>query len=162
MANDVLVPEIMSPEGMEVIEAYFESGSDIGQAARSLGMTEFAFREVFNRREVKSYVDSIFLESGFRNRDKLFGVLDEVIKLKLEELQDTGMGSSLDIMDILFKAHKMKMEEMKMMIELEKAKAANAPTNQTNIQNNIQLPGGNDSKYTELMSVLMTGGGKKK
>ncbi|UJD21403.1 terminase small subunit [Salmonella phage vB_STy-RN29] len=160
MANDVLVPDLMSPEGMDVIEAYLQCGSDVHMAARSLGMSEIAFRDIMNRGEVKNYLNDIFMESGFRNRDKLFGVLDEVIKRKLEELEETGMGSDQDIMDILWKAHKMKMEEMKMMVELEKARAATrAPTNQTNIQNNI-IAGSGDQNYMDLITSLATGGRK--
>lgn len=160
MANDVLVPDLMSPEGMDVIEAYLQCGSDVPTAARSLGMSEIAFRDIMNRSEVKNYLNDIFMESGFRNRDRLFGVLDEVIKRKLEELEETGMGSDQDIMDILWKAHKMKMEEMKMMVELEKAKAAvRAPANQTNIQNNI-IAGAGDQNYMDLITSLATGGKK--
>ncbi|QIN92792.1 terminase small subunit [Phage NBSal003] len=160
MANDVLVPDLMSPEGMDVIEAYLQCGSDVPSAARSLGMSEIAFRDIMNRSEVKNYLNDIFMESGFRNRDRLFGVLDEVIKRKLEELEETGMGSDQDIMDILWKAHKMKMEEMKMMVELEKAKAAiRAPANQTNIQNNI-IAGAGDQNYMDLITSLATGGKK--
>ncbi|BEU75640.1 hypothetical protein NGA1_0230 [Escherichia coli phage NG_A1] len=160
MANDVLVPDLMSPEGMDVIEAYLQCGSDAPAAARSLGMSEIAFRDIMNRSEVKNYLNDIFMESGFRNRDRLFGVLDEVIKRKLEELEETGMGSDQDIMDILWKAHKMKMEEMKMMVELEKAKAAaRAPANQTNIQNNI-IAGAGDQNYMDLITSLATGGKK--
>ena len=151
MANDVLVPDLMSPEGMDVIEAYLQCGSDVPSAARSLGMSEIAFRDIMNRSEVKNYLNDIFMESGFRNRDRLFGVLDEVIKRKLEDQ---------DIMDILWKAHKMKMEEMKMMVELEKAKAAvRAPANQTNIQNNI-IAGAGDQNYMDLITSLTTGGKK--
>lgn len=160
MANDVLVPDLMSPEGMDVIEAYLQCGSDVPSAARSLGMSEIAFRDIMNRSEVKSYLNDIFMESGFRNRDRLFGVLDEVIKRKLEELEETGMGSDQDIMDILWKAHKMKMEEMKMMVELEKVKAAaRTPANQTNIQNNI-IAGAGDQNYMDLITSLATGGKK--
>ncbi|EMF5534011.1 hypothetical protein V3921_004279 [Salmonella enterica] len=160
MANDVLVPDLMSPEGMDVIEAYLQCGSDVPSAARSLGMSEIAFRDIMNRSEVKNYLNDIFMESGFRNRDRLFGVLDEVIKRKLEELEETGMGSDQDIMDILWKAHKMKMEEMKMMVELEKAKAAvRTPANQTNIQNNI-IAGAGDQNYMDLITSLATGGKK--
>ncbi len=160
MANDVLVPDLMSPEGMDVIEAYLQCGSDVPSAARSLGMSEIAFRDIMNRSEVKNYLNDIFMESGFRNRDRLFGVLDKVIKRKLEELEETGMGSDQDIMDILWKAHKMKMEEMKMMVELEKAKAAvRAPANQTNIQNNI-IAGAGDQNYMDLITSLATGGKK--
>ncbi|AAS77195.1 hypothetical protein ACR3GG_000018 [Shigella sonnei] len=160
MANDVLVPDLMSPEGMDVIEAYLQCGSDVPSAARSLGMSEIAFRDIMNRSEVKNYLNDIFMESGFRNRDRLFGVLDEVIKRKLEELEETGMGSDQDIMDILWKAHKMKMEEMKMMVELEKVKAAaRTPANQTNIQNNI-IAGAGDQNYMDLITSLATGGKK--
>ncbi|VUF55708.1 putative terminase small subunit [Escherichia phage T5_ev212] len=160
MANDVLVPDLMSPEGMDVIEAYLQCGSDVPSAARSLGMSETAFRDIMNRSEVKNYLNDIFMESGFRNRDRLFGVLDEVIKRKLEELEETGMGSDQDIMDILWKAHKMKMEEMKMMVELEKVKAAaRTPANQTNIQNNI-IAGAGDQNYMDLITSLATGGKK--
>lgn len=158
MANDVLVPDLMSPEGMDVIEAYLQSGSNVSTAARSLGMTEVAFREIMNRGEVKNYLNDIFMESGFRNRDRLFGVLDEVISRKLEELEESGMGSDQDIMDILWKAHKMKMEEMKMMVELEKVKAtARTPTSQTNIQNNI-IAGSGDENYMNLLTALANGG----
>lgn len=160
MANDVLVPDLMSPEGMDVIEAYLQCGSDVPSAAHSLGMSEIAFRDIMNRSEVKNYLNDIFMESGFRNRDRLFGVLDEVIKRKLEELEETGMGSDQDIMDILWKAHKMKMEEMKMMVELEKVKAAaRTPANQTNIQNNI-IAGAGDQNYMDLITSLATGGKK--
>lgn len=160
MANDVLVPDLMSPEGMDVIEAYLQCGSDVPSAARSLGISEIAFRDIMNRSEVKNYLNDIFMESGFRNRDRLFGVLDEVIKRKLEELEETGMGSDQDIMDILWKAHKMKMEEMKMMVELEKVKAAaRTPANQTNIQNNI-IAGAGDQNYMDLITSLATGGKK--
>ncbi|WMU95407.1 hypothetical protein [Salmonella phage PH204] len=160
MANDVLVPDLMSPEEMDVIEAYLQCGSDVPSAARSLGMSEIAFRDIMNRSEVKNYLNDIFMESGFRNRDRLFGVLDEVIKRKLEELEETGMGSDQDIMDILWKAHKMKMEEMKMMVELEKVKAAaRTPANQTNIQNNI-IAGAGDQNYMDLITSLATGGKK--
>lgn len=160
MANDVLVPDLMSPEGMDVIEAYLQCGSDVPSAARSLGMSEITFRDIMNRSEVKNYLNDIFMESGFRNRDRLFGVLDEVIKRKLEELEETGMGSDQDIMDILWKAHKMKMEEMKMMVELEKVKAAaRTPANQTNIQNNI-IAGAGDQNYMDLITSLATGGKK--
>lgn len=160
MTNDVLVPDLMSPEGMDVIEAYIHNGSNVPAAARSLGMSEIAFRDIMNRGEVKNYLNDIFMEGGFRNRDKLFGVLDEVIKRKLEELEETGMGSDQDIMDILWKAHKMKMEEMKMMVELEKVKAAaRTPANQTNIQNNI-IAGSGDENYMNLITAL-AGGGKR-
>lgn len=157
MANDLLVPDSISPEGMEVINAYFENNSDPKAAALSLGMEEPAFREIMRRPEVKVYLNEIFMESGFRNRDKFFGIIDTVLNLKMTELQDTGMGSEMDIMDILKLMHKMKMDEMKLQIEFEKAKQSKAPVHQNNTQ--VNIAGAGDSNYMDLVSILA--GGKK-
>ncbi|QGH45210.1 hypothetical protein [Bacteriophage Eos] len=156
MANDILVPDLISPEGMEVISAYLENNSDPKAGALALGMEEPAFREIMRRPEVKTYLNEIFMESGFRNRDKFFGILDTVLNLKMTELEDSGMGSEMDIMDILKLMHKMKMDEMKMQVELEKAKQGRAPASQNNTQ--INIAGGGDSNYMDLMTTLM---GKK-
>ena len=92
MSNDLIVPDAMSPEGMLVIEAYLESGSDVAKAALAVGMEEPKFREIMRKPEVKAYLTDIFMESGFRNRDKFFGILDTVLTMKMEELDETGMG----------------------------------------------------------------------
>lgn len=157
MANDLLVPDQISPEGMEVISAYLENSSDPKKAALALGMEEPAFREIMRRPEVKTYLNEIFMESGFRNRTKFFDIIDTVLSLKMSELQETGMGSDMDIMDILKLMHKMKMDEMKMQIEMEKVKTAKAPLHQNNTQINVN--GSGDSNYMDLMKVL-AGGGK--
>lgn len=156
MSNDLIVPDAMSPEGMLVIEAYLESGSDVAKAALAVGMEEPKFLEIMRKPEVKAYLTDIFMESGFRNRDKFFGILDTVLTMKMEELDETGMGSEMDIMDILKLMHKMKMDEMKMQIEYEKVKQAKAPVHQTNTQ--INLAGGHDSNYTDLLSRIVGAG----
>lgn len=156
MSNDLIVPDVMSPEGMLVIEAYLEAGSDVSKAALAVGMEEPKFREIMRKPEIKSYLTDIFMESGFRNRDKFFGILDTVLTLKMEELEETGMGSEMDIMDILKLMHKMKMDEMKVQIEYEKAKQAKAPVHQNNTQ--INLAGGKDANYVDLLSRIVGAG----
>jgi hypothetical protein len=151
--SDKLLPEIISPEGLEVAEAYFTSGHDRKQTALILDMSIETVDSLLETREVKAYIDRVFFESGFRNREKIFGVMDVIIERKLEELEESGMGSSADILEIMKTFHKMKMDEYKMMIEFEKAKS-NKPTHQTNIQNNIALPGSNDSNYMTLLESL--------
>lgn len=161
MSTDLqLLPEHISPEGLEVAEAYITMGHDTRAAADMLGLPVEAVQTMLNKREVKEYLNHMFMESGFRNREKMFGIMDEIIRLKLEELQESGMGSSADILEIMKVFHKMKMDEYKMAIELKKAETASSPTNQTNIQNNLTIPGGNDPKFMSLVSVLMDG--KKK
>lgn len=155
MANDLLIPDQISPEGMEVISAYLENSSDPKKAALALGMEEPAFREIMRRPEVKNYLNEIFMESGFRNRTKFFDIIDTVLSLKMSELQETGMGSDMDIMDILKLMHKMKMDEMKMQIEMEKAKVSRAPSTQNNTQINVN--GSGDSNYMDLMKILAGG-----
>ena len=56
MSNDLIVPDAMSPEGMLVIEAYLESGSDVAKAALAVGMEEPKFREIMRKPEVKAYL----------------------------------------------------------------------------------------------------------
>lgn len=156
MANDLLVPDAMSPEGMLAIEAYLSCGNDMSKAATEVGMDEHQYRELMRKPEIKNYLNEIFMESGFRNKDKFFGILDQVLNLKMQELDETGMGSEMDIMDILKLMHKMKMDEYKMMLEIEKAKQAKAPVHQTN--NQINLGGG--ANYNDLITRLVNPQGK--
>lgn len=155
MANDLLVPDAMSPEGMMAIEAYLECGNDMAKAASSLQMDEISFRALMRKPEIKNYLNEIFMESGFRNKDKFFGILDTVLNMKMEELEETGMGSDMDIMDILKLMHKMKMDEMKLMVELEKVRMGNRPVSQNNTLVNVN--GGGDA-YQDLMNKIFTQG----
>ena len=55
--------------------------------------------------------------------------------------------------DLLMMAHKMRMDEIKAMAELEKAKTANVK-NQTNVQINGEMPFG-QGNYGKLMEKLL-------
>lgn len=155
MANDVLVPDAMSPEGMRVIEAYLECGSDITKVGDYLGMPQQAVVAIFNRVEVKAYLSTLFMESGFRNKEKFFGIMDTILTKKMEDLEESEQGSEADILEIMKTYHKMKMDELAMQIKLEEARSKRGgPTNQTNIQNNITIPGGDDANYMGLLQRL--------
>ena len=147
-SNDLLDPEIISPEGLSVAETYLSLGGDSKKTAVALDMPVEVVQQQLKRREVKAYVDQAFHETGFRNRTRLFGVLDQVINMKLEEMEDTGLGSQEDILTILEKAHKMQMATLKMEVEVAKAQQAVAPTTQTNVQINNSIPGSSDSNYS--------------
>jgi hypothetical protein len=101
---------------------------------------------MLDKKEAKRYVDAIFLEQGYLNRNKLNDVMTDIIDLKLEEMEETGLGSNKDILEILKFAHQMRMDHMKMSKE-------DAPTTQTNIQQNF---GGEN--YSRLMEQIVTGG----
>jgi phage terminase small subunit len=109
--------------------------------------------EVLNKREIKQYIDTVFLDTGYRNRFKLSETLDLLIEKKLEEAEETQIYTNKDMADLIQLAHKMRMEEIKAQTEMEKAKAMTVKT-QVNIQDNSGTPFG-QGNYGELIKKLM-------
>ena len=89
MANEITT---ITPEGMEVANSYLQFGN-IRAVVNSLGVSEYKVAEILNKREVKKYIDTIYLDMGYRNKNNIAGVLDEMIQSKLEEAQETGVRS---------------------------------------------------------------------
>jgi hypothetical protein len=142
----------ISPEGLEVANAYLELGN-IQAVCIRLKLDEGECSEILAKREVKSYVDQVYLDTGYRNRFKLAEALDDLIDKKMEEADESEIYSNKDLADLLQMAHKMRMDEIKAQVDLEKAKASNVK-NQINIQNNGELPFG-QGNYGELMKKLL-------
>ena len=93
------------------------------------------------------------MDTGYRNRFKLSETLDLLIEKKLEEADETEIYSNKDMADLLALAHKMRMDEMKAQVDLEKAKGASIK-NQTNVQINGEVPFG-QGNYGQLMKKLL-------
>tara|TARA_Y100000768_G_scaffold328844_1_gene266975 strand:- start:179 stop:640 length:462 start_codon:yes stop_codon:yes gene_type:complete len=142
----------MSPEGLEIANAYLEKGS-IPAVCSKLGVSENEVSEILNKREIKQYIDTVFLDTGYRNRFKISETLDMLIEKKLEESEETEIYTNKDMADLLQMAHKMRIDEMKAQTELEKAKAQTVKT-QVNIQDNSGLPFG-QGNYGQLIKKLM-------
>ena len=149
MANEITT---ITPEGMEVANSYLQFGN-IRAVVNSLGVSEYKVAEILNKREVKKYIDTIYLDMGYRNKNNIAGVLDEIIQSKLEEAQETGVYSSKDLADLLQMAHKMRMDEIKAQAELEK-NSTTAIRSQTNVQINEGVPFG-QGNYGKLMEKLL-------
>ena len=90
---------------------------------------------------------------GYRNRNNIAGVLDEMIASKLQEAQETGVYSSKDLADLLTMAHKMRMDEIKAQTDLAKAESSGIKT-QNNVQINSEVPFG-QGNYGKLMEKLL-------
>ena len=123
--NSIMKNEIstrISPEGLEVANAYLELGNIPAVCAR-LAIDESECSEVLAKREVKGYIDQVYLDTGYRNRFKLASALDDLIDRKMEEAEESEIYSNKDLADLLQMAHKMRMDEIKAQAELEKAKA---------------------------------------
>ena len=142
----------MSPEGLEIANSYLEHGS-IPAVASKLRVSQNEVSEILNKREIKQYIDTVFLDTGYRNRFKLAETLDMLIEKKLEESEETQMYTNKDMADLIQMAHKMRMEEIKAQTEMEKAKAMTVKT-QVNIQDNSGMPFG-QGNYGELIKKLM-------
>ena len=126
------------PEWLTVANTYIQTQS-IKETAANLNVTEAAVTEALAQRETRNYLDQIYLDLGYRNRDRLGQVLDKMIDSKLAEAEESGMYSNKDLADLLMMAHKMRMEEIKAMQPV-------GPTTQTNIQVN---------GYSKLMEHLL-------
>ena len=142
----------ISPEGLEIANAYLELGS-IPAVCSRLQIDEAKASEYLAKREVKAYVDQVYLDTGYRNRFKLAEVLDTLIDAKMEEAEESEIYTSKDLADLVGMAHKIRMDELKAQTELEKAKAQTIKT-QVNIQDNSQVPFG-QGNYGELMKKLL-------
>lgn len=144
----------ISPEGLEVANCYLQFGN-IRAVCEYMHVSEDKVVELLNKREVKKYIDTVYLDMGYRNKNNIASVLDEMINSKLEEAKETGVYSSKDLADLMMMAHKMRMDEMKAQAELLKAESTSIK-NQTNVQINEALPFG-QGNYGKLMEKLLHG-----
>jgi hypothetical protein len=144
----------INPEGLEIANKYLETQS-VEETARAMYISEEAVTNVLNKTEVKRYIDSVYLDLGYRNRFKLGNLLDRIIDAKLEECEETEIYTNKDLVDLITLAHKMRMEELK------HQKDTTTIRNQTNVQINESNPFGG-GKYGELMEKLVGGDSKDK
>lgn len=145
----------ISPEALEVANCYL-SCQDLCETADKLGISTDIVSAYLSKREVKAYIDNVFLDYGFNNRFKIRNIMDAVINKKLEEMQENEMGSSKDITEILALSHKMTLDILNAQIKLEEAKSKNTIKNQTNIQVNDT----SGSNYQALLDKLVNGNKK--
>lgn len=102
----------LAPESLDIANAYLQYGS-AKDAADQLGLPEYQVIQILERKDVKDYLTGVYLDRGYRNRDKIGKVLDKMIDAKLEEAEESGIYSSKDLLELLQFAHKMRMDEIK-------------------------------------------------
>jgi len=145
----------ISPEALEVANAYLQL-NDARQVADELGIDPEIVTSILAKQEVKGYIDSVFFDSGYNNRFLMRKAMDALIKQKFHELEESQMGSTKDIAELLQMSHKMSMDLLDREIQLEKARTQVGPQKQVNVQINEGLEG---SKYGKLVQQLMSGEG---
>jgi len=145
----------IAPEALEIANCYLQL-NDPRAVADTLGLEVETVTEYLKRREVKSYIDAVFFDSGYNNRFLMRRAMDALIKQKFAELEEAGTGSQKDIAELLALSHKMAMDLMDKEIQLEKIRSGTGPQKQVNVQINEGLDG---SKYSKLVHQLISGEG---
>lgn len=146
----------ISPEALEVANCYLQL-NDPRKVAQELDLELTTVTEILKRREVKQYVDQVFMDVGYNNKFLMRRAMDALIKQKFQELEEAGVGSNKDITELLQLSHKMSMDLLDREIQLQKLQQQNpGPQKQVNVQINEGLDG---SKYSELVKKLITGEG---
>ena len=145
----------IAPEALEVANCYLQL-QDAKKVAHELDLAPDLVAEILARREVRGYIDSVFMDTGFNNRFQMRAAMDALIQKKFQELHEADTGSTKDISELLALSHKMSMDLLDREIQLEKLRTATAPQKQVNVQINEGLDG---SKYSHLISKLISGDG---
>ena len=143
----------ISPEALEVANSYLQL-QNIVTVSQDLNIPVEQVVEVLERREAKAYLDNVFFDMGFNNRHKMREAMDAIIRQKFQELDEAGIGSNKDIIEILALSHKMSMEYMDKQIQLEKLRGSHFK-NQVNVQINDQSGGSN---YGNLLERIINAG----
>lgn len=109
MSNDITK---ISPEMFDVANAYLQYGT-VEDTAEQLDVPRYEVVKILQTAEVKRYLDGVYMDQGYRNRDKLGKVLDRMIDAKLEEAEESGVYTGKDLLDLIAMVHKMRMDEIK-------------------------------------------------
>lgn len=145
----------ISPEALEIANCYLQV-QDARKVAHELDLDQELVVTTLARREVRGYIDQVFFDTGFNNKFLMRRAMDSLIQQKFQELEESGVGSSKDIADLLSMSHKMSMDLLDREIQLEKLKqGSSGPQKQVNVQINET----DGSKYGQLIHKLISGDG---
>ena len=141
----------ISPENLEVANSYLVN-QNIEAVSQSLQISTDSVSKILQRKEVRSYIDNVFMDMGFNNRFKMRRAMDALLAQKFQELEEAGIGSGKDIADLMALSHKMSMDILDREIKLEEAKAKNIKS-QVNVQ--VNEFGGDGTKYGSLLERIL-------
>jgi len=144
----------ISPESLEIANCYLQL-QDARKVANVLDISQELVITTLARREVRGYIDQVFFDTGYNNKFLMRRAMDALIQQKFQELEESGVGSSKDIAELLQLSHKMSMDLLDREIQLEKLRQGTGPQKQVNVQINSD----DGSKYGQLIHKLISGEG---
>lgn len=122
----------LSPEKLDIAAAYIANSSSIEKTAEALGLPPSVIIDSIKDKQVREYINEIYLDQGYRNRVKLGALIDQVIDAKLEEAMETGIHSGKDLYDWI-----------KLAVEMRNSDIKNSKDVNVNTQVNVNDFGGN-------------------
>tara|TARA_B100001146_G_scaffold218190_1_gene223619 strand:+ start:237 stop:647 length:411 start_codon:yes stop_codon:yes gene_type:complete len=131
----------LTPEVLDVTSVYIENGFDLARTCEQTGLSHKEVSDIITHPQAKSYINEVFLDTGYRNRGKLGAVLDRMIESKLEEAEETEMYTEADLLELVKFAHKMRMDEAKI----------------DSVGTNVNIANFGDSNYAGLVQKLLNG-----
>jgi len=94
----------IDPIVLSVANEYL-SGRTIGDIADAFDLSEDRVAAIIEKKEVKSYIDNVFVTQGYLNRVKRLQLINSVIDQKMQDALETGVFSKKDLLDWLKHLH---------------------------------------------------------
>jgi hypothetical protein len=102
----------LSPECLDIANAYLLYGS-AKETSDQLDIPEYQVIQLLERKDVRDYLTGVYLDRGYRNRNKIGALIDKMIDQKMEEAEESGIYTTKDLFELLQFAHKMRLDELK-------------------------------------------------
>jgi hypothetical protein len=96
--NDSLEAPALDPTILLVANDFL-SGASIETISKNHALTMDQVTSIIERKEVKTYIDNVYLSQGYLNRVKRLAIINRVIDQKLEEAVESGVYTKRDLLD---------------------------------------------------------------
>ena len=94
----------IDPVVLSVANEYL-SGKTITDIAESFSLSEDRVASIIDKKEVKTYIDNVFVTQGYLNRVKRLQLINAVIEQKMTDALETGVFSKKDLLDWMKHLH---------------------------------------------------------
>jgi hypothetical protein len=98
--NRSLDTPALDPVFLSIANDYL-AGKSVADMAEEYGLPADRITAVIEKKEVKSYVDTVYATQGYLNRVKRINLINQVIEQKMQDALETGVLSKKDLLDWL-------------------------------------------------------------
>jgi hypothetical protein len=96
--NRSLDTPALDPVFLSIANDYL-AGKTISSIADEYGLPADRITSVIEKKEVKTYIDSVYATQGYLNRVKRINIINQVIEQKMADALETGVFSKKDLLD---------------------------------------------------------------